>query len=184
MTLLATLGCGTEPAGPIKSRPTEPTVAFPDPTVEQAGILWTDLETLFPPRPAALPEALATLVPGTPGARAREVLEAAHEPGIKIFGEMNESDLVLSSILAGMNTVQISVVLAEDATVLTEVHVELPDDVAVPMLDTRWGKASTVAHVDGGQARYTWQSPDSPWEATLYPAIGPDRALVRYVAKR
>jgi hypothetical protein len=176
-------GCtqlGGETDAPIRSRPTEPTVEFGDPHAPDPAIVWTDLEDLFPQRPAALPELLAALEPELNGARAREILEAAHQPGAKVFGEMTKGDLVLSSILRGMNTVQASVVLADGGKTLREVHVELPDEVAIPMLTTRWGEAAAVEHVDGGSARYTWQAAGGGWQATLYPEITTGRALVRY----
>ncbi|MEZ4235667.1 MAG: hypothetical protein R3F59_05795 [Myxococcota bacterium] len=184
---LSLLACGGSDA-PLRSEPTAPTVQFDEAAADGAAPVWTDLQGLFPERAAALPEGLAALQPGMNGARAREILEAAHQPGAKILGEMAGQDLVLSSILDGMPEALASLVLADQGKVLTEVQIELPDDVAVPMLTTRWGDPTEVQPQDDGKMRYLWRADGAPWVATLLPAVtkatalraGEQRAVVRY----
>lgn len=174
-----------------RSVPTEPTVSFRSDEPAQK-VVWTDLQDLLPATPAALPPSLAELAPGLNGGRAREVLDAAHEPGARIFGDTEQGQTVLASILKGRPTVGASIVLSEDATSLVEVDLTLPRDVAIGLVTDRWGKPDAVEHLDGAREAYRWRPAGSAWWAELQPnpfgevapgipRVGPDKALLRFV---
>src|SRR5262245_54429399 len=100
----ALLGCGS---GEMRSEPTPPPVVFPDEPADQE-IVWTDLEQVFSKRPATLPSALAELRPGLDGERATAVLEAAHQPGVRIFTDQVNGTVALSSTLVDTTNVGVT----------------------------------------------------------------------------
>lgn len=181
MSLLLTwaAACGSAPEPVIRSHPTTPTVAFPEPGAAERAVVWTELEELFPKRPASLPDALAGLVPGITGAAARDLVERAHEPGAKILGNRTDTAVQWSTLIADAPNAQVIVTLDAEGAALVGVDVALPDDVAVPMLTTRWGDPDSVRHQDGGAGVYAW-SGDGPWTVELVSEPG-GTAMVHYL---
>lgn len=172
--LFGLVACGS---ADLRSEPTEATVVFHDPLPADQEIVWTDLEALFPPRPAALPAGLAELVPGMDGARARAVLAAARAPDSKIFTQVIEDTLATGAALADMPNVAATLLLAGKGATLDAIDVSLPDDVAVPMLTARWGPPTRVEPRDGGSPLYVWTG--DPWSAALYSKPG-EKAVVKF----
>jgi hypothetical protein len=171
------LGCG-EP-GPVRSEPVPPTVTF-----EEEGkteeIIWTDLAEVFPQRPAALPARLQALAPGMEGSAARDVLMAAHQPGVKVFAQPVGDSLAVASILADTTNVGVTLLMDAEGKQLQAVDISIPDDVAVPMLTTRWGDPTSTTFQDGGLARYRWEPPGEPWTAELYPDPDKKKAIIKF----
>ena len=181
--LLATVvGCGSATQTPLKSTPTAPTVTFPAPEVREGEIVWTELEELFPRAPAALPDALASLVPGQKGAEARDLLEQVREPGAKILGNMTETALEWRTILGGAPDAQVLLTLDPTGAELVAIDVLVPQSVAVPMLTTRWGPPATTQPLDGGGARYGWVGA-GPWAAELASTGGSGAAAVHFTPR-
>jgi hypothetical protein len=169
------LGCG-EP-GPVRSEPVTPTVTFEEGKAEE--IIWTDLEEVFPKKPAALPEKLQALVPGMDGSAARDVLMAAHQPGVKVFAQpVGEDSLAVASILVDTTNVGVTLLMDGEGRRLQSVDISLPDDVAIPMLTIRWGDPTETTMQDGGLARYRWDG--EPWTAELHPDPERKKAIVKY----
>ena len=167
VALWMAVACGTEEP---RSVPTSPTVTFAEPVVADQEIVWSDLEELFPARPASLPTAVAELRPGLDGASARAVLDAARAPGVKLYGQTVGTAEVVGTTLVDTTNVGVSLILEERGARLAAVDVSLPDAVAVPMLTTRWGAPTETGYQDGGAPTYRWVVEGAPWVATLYTA--------------
>ncbi|MEQ1505129.1 MAG: hypothetical protein ABMB14_23040, partial [Myxococcota bacterium] len=178
--LLWSFACGSAP-DTVRSVPTTPTVVFPDPSAKDQEIVWSDAEGVLPATPG-LPAPLAAATPGMAGAAARALLGEVHEPGTKIFGEVSDGNLVLTSVLRGAPNVGVVMILADEGAVLTEVDLTLRDDVAVPMITTRWGAPAATTHGDQARATYRWEPADGPWVVVLE-SNPDDKALVRFVAR-
>lgn len=173
------LACGTDPA-PIRSVPAP---ATKDLRPEEEAVVFTDLAELLPPQMAALPAPFASLTPGMVGEAARAVLEKEHEPGVKLFGEAGETQYALSSLLRGHNNVEVTLIFDLDGQTLREVSLALPDEVAIPMLTSRWGPPTE--QVPGDQAKVTmrWIPASGPWKAELLPRATREKAILRYLPR-
>ena len=179
--LIRLVACGAPDPESLRSEPTAATVTFDeaDELPADQEIIWTDLEELFPKRPAALPEAISALRPGMDGTQAYAVLEGAHEPGSRLFSELVGETRVVAATLAGTTQVGVTLLLVSRGATLSAIDFSVPDDVAVPMLTTRWGPPDTVEHQDGGAPLYRWNG--EIWTATLYGKPG-EKAIVKFVA--
>lgn len=176
--MLALVGCGS--SDPPRSVPIPPTVAFPAENVSgDREIVWTDLEEVFPTRAATLPPPLAELRPGMDGTRARAVLEAAHAPGARVFTDSADGTVAVGSLLVDTTNVGVTLLLGDGGKTLSAVDVSVPDEVAVPMLTTRWGPPTGTEYQDGGAPRYQWVVAGEPWTAELYSKPG-DKAIVKF----
>lgn len=164
---------------PVRSTPTAPTVDLGGDRKQE--IVWTDLAEVFPTRPCALPGPLAGLVPGMGGAAAREVLDAARQPGVRVMGEPRGDAMVFSTLFAGHPTLGITLVLDADGAALREVQLSVPSEVAQPMLTARWGPADEVEFRPEGRSVHRWREPGATWVVELLPIEG-DRHVVRYHA--
>lgn len=175
------MGCG-EPE-PLRSTPASPTVTF-EQSVGPQDILWTDLQELLPQRPAALPELLSGLRPGMAGAEAREVLMAAHQPGVRVFSQPVGERFAVASMLKGYPSVGVTLILDDEGQQLSAVDLSLPDEVAVPLLINRWGDPAGSTMQDGGKARYRWEVEGEPWSVELWPAEkAGDKAVLKFSPK-
>lgn len=174
------LACGRSEPAAVQSVPTAPTKEFPK---DEPAVVMTDLGDLFPERPAALPTSLAALTPGMEGQAARAVMEANHEPGVKIFGERGEKGFANTTMLREHKNVSFTLLFDGEGRVLQEVDLSLPDEVAVPMLTTRWGAPTEQVAGDGAKMTLRWNPADGPWRAELIPSATRDKAILRYLPR-
>lgn len=183
------LACSSAPTT-IQSVPAEPTKDLRP--VDQPVVV-TDLVDLLPEAPASLPAPLAGLTPKMAGEAARAILEAAHEPGVRIFGEMGDTQYALTTLIRGYDNVGITLVFSQDGKTLQEVDVSVPDEVAIPMLTTRWGPPTEQVPGDGAKMLMRWTPPSGAWRVELMPYPGQpsqsplgdrrEKAIIRYLPR-
>lgn len=174
------LACSSPPSS-IQSVPVEATKDLRPPV---PAVVLTDLVDLLPEAPATLPPSLAGLTPKMPGEAARAILEAAHEPGVRIFGEMGEAQYALSTMLRGRTNVGVTLIFDNEGRILQEVDLSVPDEVAIPMLTTRWGAPTEQIPGDGAKMTMKWTpTARTPWRVELIPAASRDKAIVRYLPR-
>lgn len=177
---LLLLACGADP-GPIRSTPSEPTVELAPPTEGLAQeVVWTDLGAFFPEAGPALPAGLSALVPGTNGAEARAVLDAARVPGVPIVAQPVGGHLVANTLLAGPESVGATLILDPDGAALQEIDLSLPTTAAEAALAGRWGPPTET--VFEGEARvFRWRRDGAPWQAELR-AVQDGKSVLKFRA--
>lgn len=174
------LACGAEP-GPIKSERTEPTVSLaPEAEGQVEQVVWTDLGTRFPQPGPAMPTALAALVPGQGGAEARDVLQAAKQPGVRIVAQPIDDHLVAQTLLAGDEGLGVTLILDADGASLQQVDLALPTTEAEAALSGRWGPPTETVF-DKEIRVYRWRRDGAPWVAELR-EVGDGKSVLKYSA--
>jgi hypothetical protein len=173
MWVVCWIACSGEPER-ISSVPSPPAVELGDAAEGDPAVVWTELGGLFSSE-VGLPADLAELTPGTSGARAREILDAAHRPGIQIMGKVMAGHTVLSSELKSFEGVGVTLILDAEGAALQQVDLSLPHDQALVLLGQQWGDPSETSMAEG-KATYTWRG--EPWTVELHDAG--DKAVVKF----
>jgi hypothetical protein len=173
-----TVGCGSPE--PVRSAPTEPTVALAPPDAAQQGVVWSDLADVFPEEGPALPAPVAALVPGQPADAAIAVLEAGRHPAGPIRRSVLGGHPVHRALLRDRPDVSVSLVLDTSGATLHQVNLNLPEDQALAVLGDRWGTPEVTSGPSGTPV-HRWTRDGAPWAAELQSA-GEGRAILAFRA--
>lgn len=169
----------------VDAEPTRVTSVSSEPAVELGGkalaeptVVWTDIEGMFEEGKVGLPKLLAGLEPGSSGAHARDVLMAAHEPGVPVSAEVKHGHMVMQTTTKwGTTEVGVALILDESGTTLQEVDLSLPDVAAMVVLRGVWGEPEEGPPLKDGRTFYQWSG--TPWSAQFH-RVGSGRAVVKY----